>query len=41
MKYLKEFETNQERTTFESSAKYVEPYVSLVNDDYSVHYNRE
>ena len=39
VKYLHSFSTNQTRTNFESSQDYIEPYVSLVTEDDSVHYN--
>lgn len=39
MKYLHSFSTNQTRTNFEQSQDYIEPYVSLVTEDDSVHYN--
>lgn len=39
MKHLHLFSTNQTRTNFEQSQDYIEPYVSLVTEDDSVHYN--
>lgn len=31
MKYLKKFETENDRTAYESSESYIEPYVSCLN----------
>ena len=39
MKYLHLFSTNQIRTNYEQGNDYIEPYVSLVTEDDSVHYN--
>lgn len=39
MKYLRLFSTNQIRTNYEQGNDYIEPYVSLVTEDDSVHYN--
>ena len=39
MKYLHSFSTNQIRTNYEQGNDYIEPYVSLVTEDDSVHYN--
>ena len=39
MEYLKLFETNSARTEYEGGGSYVEPYVSYVKEDTSVHYN--
>ena len=38
-KYIKFFKDNLERGTYEGSVDYIEPYVSYVEDDESVHYN--
>lgn len=39
MKYLHLFSTNSIRTNYEQGNDYTEPYVSLVTEDDSVHYN--
>lgn len=39
-KYLKLFDTDSERITYENSQNYIEPYVSYVEGDDSVHYNK-
>ena len=39
MKYLKLFETENDRNTYENSESYIEPYVSYV-DGGDVHYNK-
>lgn len=39
-KYLKKFSTDPERVEYEGSENYLEPYVSLVEGDNSVHYNK-
>ena len=39
MKYLKKFETENDRSTYENSESYIEPYVSYV-DGGDVHYNK-
>ena len=39
-KYLKLFETDSERVGYEDSESYLEPYVSYVEGDNSVHYNK-
>lgn len=39
MEYLHLFSTNQIRTNYEQGNDYIEPYVSLVTEDDSVHYN--
>ena len=39
MKYLKKFETENDRNTYENSESYIEPYVSYVNG-VGVHYNK-
>ena len=39
-KYLKLFETDSARTEYEDSENYLEPYVSYVEGDNSVHYNK-
>ena len=39
LKYLHSFSTNQIRTNYEQGNDYIEPYVSLVTEDDSVHYN--
>ena len=38
--YLKLFETDPERITYEGSNDYIEPYVSYVEGDNTVHYNK-
>lgn len=40
MKYLKLFETENDRTSYENGESYIEPYVSYVEGDNSVHYNK-
>lgn len=40
MKYLKKFSTDSERVVYEGSENYLEPYVSYVEGDNSVHYNK-
>ena len=40
MFYLKKFETNNSRTQYEGGGEYIEPYVSLVKEDDSSHYNK-
>ena len=40
LKNIKLFSTDNDRTTYESSASYETPYVSKVAADNSVHYNR-
>ena len=40
MKFLKKFQTNSDRTSYEGSNKYIEPYVSLVKESDSSHYNK-
>lgn len=40
MKYLKKFNTDSERVGYEDSENYLEPYVSYVEGDNSVHYNK-
>ena len=40
MKYLKKFETDSERVEYEDSENYLEPYVSYVDGDNTVHYNK-
>ena len=40
MKYLKKFSTDLERVEYEGSENYLEPYVSYVEEDNSVHYNK-
>ena len=40
MKYLKKFETENDRTSYENGESYIEPYVSYVEGDNSVHYNK-
>ena len=39
-KYLKLFETDSERVEYEDSNDYIEPYVSYVEGDNTVHYNK-
>ena len=39
MKYLKKFETENDRTSYENGESYIEPYVSYVNGG-DVHYNK-
>ena len=39
-KYLKLFETDSERVGYEDGENYIEPYVSYVEVDNSVHYNK-
>ncbi len=39
-KYLKLFETDSERVGYEDSENYLEPYVSYVEGDNTVHYNK-
>ena len=39
-KYLKLFDTDSERITYENSQNYIEPYVSYVEGDDSIHYNK-
>jgi len=39
LKNIKLFSTDNDRTTYESSANYETPYVSKVTADNSVHYN--
>ena len=39
-KYLKKFETDSVRVEYEDSENYIEPYVSLVEENNSVHYNK-
>ncbi len=39
-KYLKKFETDSARVEYEGSENYIEPYVSYVEGDNSVHYNK-
>lgn len=38
--YIKLFETDSERITYEGSNDYIEPYVSYVDGDNTVHYNK-
>lgn len=38
--YLKLFETDSERVEYEGGGSYIEPYVSYVEEDNSVHYNK-
>ena len=38
--YLKLFETDNDRLTYEEGESYIEPYVSYVEGDNSVHYNK-
>ena len=38
--YLKLFETENNRTAYENSESYIEPYVSYVEGDNTVHYNK-
>ena len=38
--YLKLFETDSERVEYEGGGNYIEPYVSYVEGDNSVHYNK-
>lgn len=40
MFYLKKFETNNSRTQYEGGGEYIEPYVSLVKEDDTSHYNK-
>ena len=40
MKYLKKFETENDRTSYENGESYIEPYVSYVEENNSVHYNK-
>lgn len=40
MKHLKKFSTDTDRIAYEISNDYIEPYVSLVGQNSSVHYNR-
>ena len=40
-KYLKKFSTDSERVEYEDSENYLEPYVSYVDGDNTVHYNKE
>ncbi len=40
MEHLKHFQTNTIRTEYENSEDYNEPYVSYVEEDSSVHYNK-
>jgi len=40
MKYLKKFATDNNRLSYEDSEDYIEPYVSLVEENNSVHYNK-
>lgn len=39
--YLKLFETDNDRLTYEEGETYIEPYVSYVEEDNSVHYNKK
>ncbi len=39
-KYLKLFSTDNDRVTYEGSNDYIEPYVSYVEGDNTVHYNK-
>ena len=39
-KYLKKFSTDSDRIEYEGSENYLEPYVSYVDGDNSVHYNK-
>ena len=39
-KYLHTFENDTARTEYENGSEYIEPYVSLVESDNSVHYNK-
>lgn len=39
-KYLKKFSTDSARTEYEGSENYLEPYVSYVEGDNTVHYNK-
>ena len=39
-KYLKKFSTDSERVEYEDSNDYIEPYVSYVEGDNTVHYNK-
>ena len=39
-KYLKKFETDSVRVEYEDSERYIEPYVSYVEGDNTVHYNK-
>ena len=39
-KYLKNFSTDPERVEYEGSESYIEPYVSYVKGDNTVHYNK-
>ena len=39
-KYLKLFSTDNDRVTYEGGNDYIEPYVSYVEGDNSVHYNK-
>ena len=41
LKNIKLFSTDNDRTTYESSASYETPYVSKVAADNSVHYNKQ
>ena len=40
MKYIKLFDIDSDRVSYEDSENYIEPYVSYVEEDYSVHYNK-
>lgn len=40
MKYLKLFETENDRSAYENSESYIEPYVSCLNGGGVVHYNK-
>lgn len=40
MKHLKKFSTDTDRIAYERGNNYIEPYVSLVSGDSSVHYNK-
>ena len=40
MKYVKKFQTNSQRTQYEGGSEYIEPYVSLVKEDDTSHYNK-
>ena len=39
-KFLKKFETDSDRVEYEGSENYLEPYVSYVEGDNTVHYNK-
>jgi hypothetical protein len=39
MKHLKKFSTEADRIAYERGNDYIEPYISLVSEDSSVHYN--